>query len=259
MTQVLPDRAPGGPARVLFGSKPDWEPGIRSGLRAKCEITFMDLRRIANLADYDAIVPLTVDDSMYLSREHAGLRHRKFLTPPADVMGTACDKVAFNDFLKRHGYERHLPGPAGSGPSIVKKRVDEWGVHSRLVHAHESLAFDPDEYFVQAFVPGRVEFATHVLAKRGEILFHTSRRHTLGDDWFVKGRDCMPDETEVVATECLPLLQSIIREPGYTGFACLDYKIVDGVVKIFELNPRMGESLITSIDEAIDAYIACLE
>ncbi len=244
--------------RLLFGHKPGWETAIRSRLAGHYAVTFADLRHHVGASDYDAVVPLTCSDSIHLITSHPDLNFQKFLVPAADTLRMANDKVVFNEFLRAHGYHDHVPGPAGEPPYVFKKRIDEWGIHTRIVEAGEGEEHDGRRYFTQDFVPGSVEYATHLLAWHGEIVYHSSRQYIFAGDRQVKGRGCMPQETHTVPTEHLPLFLSIIRDLQYTGFACIDYKLLDGVVKIFELNPRTGFSLSSTIDEAMGIYLACL-
>jgi len=246
------------PPRLLFGQKPDWEAGIQSRLAQEYAVAFGDLASCGDLEAYDAIVPLTCADAVYLSSAHPALGQRKFLAPSTEVLHLANDKVLFNQFLATKGYAEHLPGPAIAPPYILKKRIDEHGVNSRIVHDWQDTAYDPDQYFAQAFVPGPVEYATHILAKGGVIRYTSTRRYKFSEDHRVKGRSHWPDRTRTVDTEHIPLFQSIIRDLDYTGFACVDYKVHDGVVKIFELNPRMGGSLVSTLEEAMKAYLRAL-
>jgi hypothetical protein len=43
---------------------------------------------------------------------------------------------------------------------------------------------------------------------------------------------------------CTDIFDKIFIETNYSGFACIDFCIDNDIVKIFEINSRIGESLI---------------
>jgi predicted ATP-grasp superfamily ATP-dependent carboligase len=244
---------------ILLGKKIDWEENIKSRLSHRFTVSFPDLLQGFNANDYDVIVPLTCQEIDYLNSYYPEFSLQKYLAPSPELLNTTNDKLLFNNFLERHGYRNNLPGPITAAPFIIKKRIDEWGINSRIVFPGETIKFNPHEYIAQAFVPGNTEFATHFLAKKGEIFYHSSRKYTFPHSMHVKGRDCQPETTSIIETEHLDLFQAIIRDLNFTGFACINYKILDGVVIIFEINPRMGASLVEPIDTAMESYVNCLE
>lgn len=244
---------------ILFGDKPDWKPAIRAGLADTFDLTFVDLQQCEDLRRYDVVVPLTCPEIAHLSAHHPDLCPGKILAPSVELLRLTDDKPQFNDFLRSHGYGENLPGPAVAPPYLLKKRIDSWGMHTRIIHDEGPVAFDPDCYFTQELVPGSIEYVTHILAKRGTIAFHQSFAYTFAQDRYVKSMACSPQATHRTHTEHLPLFQSIVADLAFTGFCCFNFKVVNGVVKIFELNPRMGASLVDAIRPAMHAYIACLE
>ena len=42
----------------------------------------------------------------------------------------------------------------------------------------------------------------------------------------------------------IPIFCKIFQLLKYTGFACIDFKIIDDNIKIFEINPRLGGTLV---------------
>jgi hypothetical protein len=44
----------------------------------------------------------------------------------------------------------------------------------------------------------------------------------------------------------------------FNGPVCIDYKIAEGIPRIMEINPRMGESMLPLLNEWRDAYLAAL-
>jgi predicted ATP-grasp superfamily ATP-dependent carboligase len=245
--------------KILFSEKKDWETLMRPSLDGKYLSTFMPLTQCPSLDDYDFVVPLTCHDTIYLNKIFPQHHNRKYLTPSTELLRLTNDKYLFNDFLERNSYAEYLPARATTKPYILKKRIDGWGRCSRIVRDGEHVGYDPAEFFTQEFIPGNVEYATHLLAQNGVVVYHSSRKYTFADDWYVRSQTTTPKTTDIIPTEHLPLFERLITDLKYTGLCCIDYKVQDGVVKIFELNPRMGASLTRTIAEALDCYIGCLK
>jgi predicted ATP-grasp superfamily ATP-dependent carboligase len=245
--------------KILFSEKQDWETLMRPSLDGKYLSTFMPLAQCQSLDDYDFVVPLTCHDTIYLNKNFPQHHNRKFLTPSTEFVRLADDKYLFNDFLRRNGYAEYLPARATTKPYILKKRIDGWGKNSRIIRDGDNEEYDPAEFFTQEFIPGNVEYATHLLSKNGDVFYHSSRKYTFADNWYVKSQTITPKTTDIIPTEHLPLFERLIKDLKYTGLCCINYKVRNGVVKIFELNPRMGASLTRTIAEALDCYIRCLK
>jgi predicted ATP-grasp superfamily ATP-dependent carboligase len=70
---------------------------------------------------------------------------------------------------------------------------------------------------------------------------------------------------KIVSVELAPHLEtifaSVIKAFNYSGPACINFKIHDGVPKIFEIYPRMGGSLMMTHTEPylIDVLGAIIE
>ncbi len=53
----------------------------------------------------------------------------------------------------------------------------------------------------------------------------------------------------------LDVFADILQIAGFTdGTCCVDYKVVDGIPKIFEVNPRFGWSLLYDLGNYLRAY-----
>lgn len=123
-------------------------------------------------------------------------------------------------------------------PCIAKFDRSHGGCGVRLIRTSAEDPTSGLELLMEA-VRGRHEYIWHAAALRGEVLVERTFRVDLIDDLEIRRG---PRPGIVVAP---PVdLDVILRELDYTGFACANYKMVDGVPKIFEINPRMGGSLV---------------
>lgn len=257
---------------ILFGAKPDWREGIGYRLTGSDFAFAMDPLWSADLGAFDGIVPLTLEDRRILA-ERGGRGGRgdmaSSLLPTAEAEALCHDKVALNTHLRAHGFGAHvpampadLPTAAQDYPVIIKRRQGEWGVGGRILLAPPAgpVAFDRATEFIQAYVPGAEEYATHILLKGGEPLFAATVRHTMRAGPYVMGASERPVRSDwLEATPCLPLFLRMLATVGFRdGICCIDYRLVAGRPMVFEINPRFGASLGERIIPFLNAYVAAV-
>jgi glutathione synthase/RimK-type ligase-like ATP-grasp enzyme len=99
-----------------------------------------------------------------------------------------------------------------------------------------------NEYFVQEFIMELKERSTHLFILNGIIKWgicyeikHHARYH------IQKGR---MEKYKKITDFNFNVFQDIFIKLNYTGFACIDFKIINGKIKIFEINPRLGGTLV---------------
>jgi len=234
------------------------------------------------MAGFDCIVPFQLKDH-YDLWARSDFDQLNCLIPPVGLMQLLDNKYDCNRFLAARGFGALVPpmldgaDSATAWPVIYKKRQDAFGNHSFLCHSPEELdAFEAatvrTEYFTQEYVPGAVEYATHMLSVAGRVLYHSTFRYTFDTAFYVKGRRYEPPLPEACACPCPAPLVAILAEFEYTGTCCFNYKVSGYKMpgcniardcgtnepKIFEINPRFGHSLAYDINNYLDAYIDAL-
>lgn len=253
--------------RILFGTKFDWESGFRHHLDAARFHCRFARPSGAEMEGYDAVVPLTLSDYDDLEAWR-GQGGGRFLAPNEAVVRLCHDKLAFNRFLLANGFA-DLVAPlrvAGAGryPYVLKRRRDEWGKNTHFVrdstdeHRLSGLIGD-ESYFCQDFVPGDREYAAHILARGGIVLYHAVVAYDTSGPARITGIDFRPRPMLQPAGFPLPeAFRGILRRLSYSGTCCIDYRMVSGRPMIFEMNPRVGGSLCQDINRYLDAYLAAL-
>ncbi|RVT97673.1 hypothetical protein EOD42_07610 [Rhodovarius crocodyli] len=220
----------------------------------------MALLSEANLCDADVVVPLTLFDRQCLEGRHSP----NAIVPTAASEALCHDKLAFNLAVMEAGLGKHIPAIVevpDSFPVILKRRRDAWGEHSRILHGLPPSALDPAEHFLQAYIPGNEEWATHLLLRNGQVMFEATIRYEMPLGPYVKGIRMgeLRSEWQTDETPHLECFQRILQAVGFTeGTCCFDYRVHEGVPLVFELNPRFGGSLMGQIGPYLDAYRAAL-
>lgn len=250
--------------RILFALKDDWVETVRERLDAlRFEPHFHDFHDAAlDFAAFDAVVPLRLSD-------YAPMRARpaaSFLIPDRQSVRIAHDKQRFNAFLAATGFAALVPAVydgAVEYPFIYKKRHDQAGIHSKVVLTQaEREAFeggvDVTEYYKQRYVGGRSEYTTHFLNVDGAVRFDATVKFTFDSDHFVRGVNFEAASIDKTDTPFTQTFRDVLATLAYDGTCCFNYKIEEGRLLIFEINPRPGGSLRLDLNPYLDAYIEAL-
>lgn len=245
--------------RILFSRREDWEPLLRDAFRHTPHRVAFDAFTPANLAGHDLTVPLTIADLKFLCSDQPG--YFGVLPMPSLRSVDVCDdKLLFNRTLADAGLGRYAPQVSDQPfyPYIVKRRIDESGAHSHIVGSwaqERGLAAEchGQDYFRQALVPGNREYATHIVFDRGRIRYALTVEYLFSGDIYVKGRDRSTWAAAIPNPGCMGVFATILRTLEFQGLCCVNYKLVDGIPSIFEINPRFGHSLCPYFPRMLEA------
>jgi carbamoylphosphate synthase large subunit len=248
--------------KVLFGYEPPRINLLEQNIdHSKYNFSFADFDAI-NPKMYDLIVPLKLDDYACLSK-YLKFNNSKFIYPSKENVELTNDKSLFNDFLLKNGFGNNLPEIYFENvkfPYIYKKRIDIAGINSRIIYTKEEedtfeSKIDPTHYFKQEIIEGEDEYTAHVLSKAGKIHYFSNIVFHFGARLYIKGNqtDCNSHSINL-DNSVIPLFEKILTRINYTGICCFNYKIDNNTVKIFEVNPRFGHSLIFDINNFLRAY-----
>jgi hypothetical protein len=249
--------------RIAFGQFAGWEALIRPNLDAAFEASFVDLAG-ASLEAFDAVVPLATAHYAPL-RMRPEMLGRRFFHPRADVAALCDDKLRLAEWLLAEGFSDHTPplrSPGAPYPYVWKRRWGAWGNACWFVAGPDAeRELDPadEAWFAQAWTPGAVEYATHVLRVAGRVRYASTFTYDMGAEGLVRGQQHTPQHTGF-SPGCphMALFETILTRLSYEGTACFNYKLVDGRPMIFEINPRFGGSLAGDITAYLQAYLAAL-
>ena len=234
--------------------------------RRRFHATVADLGDPAlDLRGFDCVVPFTLDDYLHL-RRRPDRQRANCLMPQSALVEILDDKYRCNRLLTALGFGGNIPAMdrrVTAWPIIYKKKQDAAGRHSFLCFGENELRILegstlPDQYFEQEYIPGDVEYATHMLTTGGRVIYHSTVKYTFGAKYYVKGDRCQPPPPEFCDCPCYGQLRAIIERLGYTGTCCFNYKMVAEGMKLFEINPRFGHSLGFDINRYLTAYLNML-
>ena len=251
--------------KIAFGRIGEWEDvipaTIDTGAYDFACVDFLDF----DLDAVDYAVPLTLKDARDL-RGRYGDRHAKYLLPSLKAIWQCDDKKIFYQTAVANGFQHVIP-PLYSEterifPYVLKGREAEAGTQVFVIrNAADEAAFSArmsdDAYFCQAYVPGHVEYALHLLLVDGRMLYRSTNVYEMPGEYAVKGLALGPVDAIYGAEtdpEVLNTLVKFLRSIDFNGVCCMDYKMVDGRLQILEVNPRVGFTLYRDINRFLPAY-----
>jgi len=177
------------------------------------------------------------------------------LIPSADDVALLRDKSSFDRYAKSHHLSHHVPQ---TYPDITQsvfpcviKRLDlnnNNGVallesHEDFLRCMESGPWKNQKYILQELITGGIEYFTYCIFDQGELLWHCSFCDESPGDTLrnpcVFRRRCTATESTIRQ------IQEFMKPLNYTGPCNVDYQLdADKYIKIFEINPRLGGSLM---------------
>lgn len=229
---LLPDSAPGVPLRARWGRR-------------------------------TVVVPLM---EMHIERRPA--RYASLAPTPA-ALATLADKGRFVDYVARHGLTHLCPTPYGSiedaaFPCIIKRTDLNGGCGVQLAATSEQarsilarVPFAGHSCVIQSLAPVLVEYAVHCVCVGGRILWHRAYACDREREQIRRGNDGVALRSAAVPEGVLRELESFLRPLAYTGPCNFDCSWDgDGRLVVFEINPRLGGSLMRP--EHVADLAACL-
>lgn len=249
--------------RILFGNHPTQMPGIARNLdHGRLEASFAPFDAV-DLARFDLVVPMRVEQ-IDAARPAAALDPRRAVLPSCELVALADDKLAFNRWLIERGFGAVVPELLGPKPDaypyIRKTRSGDFGLGCRMIRAAgEDDGADDPAIFRQRAVEGRYEYVLHLLRIDGAIRFQVGYRYDMGQPLAVRGQadaavSIVPADPQPALATCTGILDAM----GYEGTCCFNYKLEDGALRILEMNPRFGGSLVGEVTAYVLAHLAAL-
>lgn len=194
----------------------------------------------------------------------------KFLTNNKFSLDCFKDKGLFYDFMMHNNLLEYMPKHFSSidskellgKPYIVKAKISSNSVGVRIVLPDELLTDFNNDSLITEYIEGGEEYASNILFKDGEIIKHISYKKIYGDSVYILSPDTRGQmKNERCEPLCMDLFKHILSLANPNGgycLCCVDYKMVDKIPKIFEINARFGYTLAchpADFAEMMNVYI----
>lgn len=163
--------------------------------------------------------------------------------PSLENMEIFMDKIKFLNFFE--SFSLYFPKVYKENiyfPCISKKK--------NLCNGQESnIHYDNTKMYIsdinQEYIPGNVEYTSHILFIKLSIKLIITYKYTFSEDYYIKSENTVPISMEkiVLEKEYENIISNMLKFSNYNGICNVDFKINNGI-KIFEINPRFGGSLM---------------
>jgi carbamoylphosphate synthase large subunit len=222
-------------------------------------IMFTDLKKnINNLSNYvqqnniDYIVPLCRKDYDLINKQ-TELR-RKIIFVNNDTHELLHNKIKFNKYMTVH-YIKYIPKIFYLNnkiidnnicyPVIIKPNISVCGKNMYVCKNKNELSRHKMRKIaiMQKFIIDVNEYSAHLFCIDGHIINYkiTCQKYDL---YNIKSTH-FNALCEYVDDFDMTTIGDIIKQLNYSGGCCIDFKMQDGIMQIFEMNPRFGGSVFS--------------
>lgn len=190
--------------------------------------------------------------------------------PDADTVNTFKSKIKFHQYCINNNLKSLVPKTFSNlddikndqtiNKIIIKKDVSGWGVGCEIIDKNEIK----QEYFngnnIQEYLPGKIEYVSHIIAKNGKIVLCITYETITNEEYYIKNSNykCVKINSIKLNKSYINQLENFLIPCAYNGICCFDYKIVDNQIKVFEINPRIGGSLLGNIKDFLKVLSTCI-
>jgi len=265
---------------ILFGT-PKWIEWHVHLLKLPHTVHFHKLNDINLILAYiqehniELIIPLTIEQKFLIIDHMEQLSHVKIICDKNKQNTTLLDnKYEFCKYMIANNFNEFIPEVYITNynqtqiihnkltyPCIFKFHQESGSIGTAVLTNEDELnnAFflmKRKNYIIQKYISGENEYAGHLYILNGDIkhfivYMATNNRKNYIQYGSMKTCVRMPD-FNLTNSACMNTFSELFKKLNYTGFACIDFKIIDNKLQIFEINPRLGGSLVCNITDLTD-------
>ena len=195
------------------------------------------------------IIPTSYSDMKNISKCDA------FVFSPSSInVETLNNKQLFISFIEKNNLLKYIPDVYFNVnkkiidfiyPCIYKLNIVSGASNSRILLSENDLKrikLDRN-CIIQKYIKSNIEYSGYFIVKDGEIKFDIYYKETKNTDLFIINGKHMKYE-KINMSEYNIYFNEIFKCLNYTGFACADFRLENEKLKIFEINPRFGGTLV---------------
>lgn len=265
---------------ILFGTPtfPDWTTSIQKIDNAYIK-EFRCKKKMHNFIienNISLIIPTTYEQMKFVINN--GIDNTQLLCcknyESIDILNNKCKFIKFIndnnliDFIPKVKLIKYDDYTIENGnvpfPVIFKYVIACGGFGSKICYTKYELNNTLDKktnYIVQEYIKGQTEMSGHMFIKDGIIkhVIYYSTTHN-NEHYIQHGKMSEYKRILNFDLEKEKVFGDIFKLLDYTGFACIDFKIINNNVKIFEINPRLGGTLVNNekdLREMLDIVLSC--
>jgi hypothetical protein len=261
--------------QIIFGDNWSKATSKCSFLKAH-HLSFKDINSVIEYGDKNGIKTLFANNyktqmAIVKNQELLDKWGFKYIVNSQKVLKRFVDKQLFYEIMKDNAYEDYVPKYYENieevvYPCIVKTKSGGAGRGIFLAYNKDDLKDLEENEIVSEYLSSNKEYATSIFMKDGKILKDITFCKTASKELYVLQHESKNSiETKYCETPFLELFEEILQKFVDDDKYCqcsINFKIQDGIPKIFEINPRIGYTLAGFCDkfkEMMDIYLDELE
>lgn len=179
------------------------------------------------------------------------------LKPEREVLNIFANKKSFNKLLNELSLSQFQPKVYSEISKIkfpvVLKRTDlnaSQGI--KIIFSNEelikSLSEDmwwEEEFIIQEFIKNDYDYVWHAVYKNGIRLWEITFKYTKQNSLVLRDSSTEVKRTKIDSdSEALNIFDQILFKMNFSGPCNIDFSYLSSDLKIFEINPRLGGSLM---------------
>ena len=215
----------------------------------------------------DVIIPLLENHMQSV------LKDFNCLIPSSKALEQFSNKKKFHESLLNSPSSQYLPQEylhpyINTFPVFLKRTNLNAGNGIKLVSTLEELSesllrppFRGQEFIIQEFIPGNIEMVCHAVYKEGIRVWETSIQFTMEGSDEIRGPNSKFQMESVESDPALlAVFDQIMLTTRFSGPCNMNFKMSGSQIKIFEINPRLGGSLMrdTNVNQLAGALQAII-
>ena len=200
-----------------------------------------------SLESFDYVLPLM---EFHMLELHA--RGIRAMMPDLETVRMCMCKRRFSQYVLAHNLTQYAPktytadDPGDGLLRIVKPYSRNSGSGMRITK--NVMKHEYKTRVVQEYLPNRDEFCAFIVANKGRIVYCTVIQSTFSDSIHIKkavsAEDVANNRIVLLDQKHIDILGMVLLPCSYTGVCNIDFLLHDDVVKVLEINPRLGGSLM---------------
>lgn len=184
-------------------------------------------------------------------------KSRSSLKPTLEVLEKFSNKKKFNELLKDLSLTHYQPKiylaqEIAEFPLVLKRTNLNAGQGIKILFTRDELVtslsqdmWRDKENILQELIKNTKEFVWHAVYKNGIRLWETTIEHEKQSDLVLRGSNTTIRSTKIESnSEALKVFDQIMSKTNYSGPCNIDFSYKSKELKIFEINPRFGGSLM---------------
>lgn len=241
---------------IFFGHHDsEWNNALSDNLLPSLMPKICSIKNIydINKLVYEDTIIIPIMESHMLQLYKHKVKWNNCIMPSIENIITFSYKNNFYIYMVNNNFEQYLPKTYTTISNIDKKCVvvkpfnlnAATGVYITQKKYITNKLFK--DHIIQELIIGSEEFVSHIVSDQGKIIECMTYKYKFKSNVCIKRpRSKYELEKVTLNEETIDIFEKILTPCRYTGILNINFKYYCGKIKIFEVNPRLGGSLMLS-------------